>query len=59
MSEIFKRTRSGKPYVEASSRIKGCENTKFKEKYNLTNKTLPVYYADMLLPITKKYMVRN
>ena len=58
-NEIFKRTRSGKQNLEESSRIEGCVNTKIQENYNLTTKTLPVDYADILLYITKISRVKN
>ena len=53
VSEIFKRTRSGKTDAEEDSHIEGCVNPNIQEKYNLTHKTSSVYYADMLLPLTK------
>ena len=55
VSEIFKRTRSGKPGVEEASHIEGYFNPNIQENYNLTPKISPVDYADMLLPITIKY----
>ena len=53
LSEISKRTRSGKPELDKTPLIEGCENIRIKYKYNLVPKNLPVYYADILLPITK------
>ena len=50
-SEIFKRNRSGKPDVDEAPGIEGFMNTKNQDKYNLTPKNLPVYYANMLLTI--------
>ena len=52
-SEIFKLTRSGKPDVEEDPRIEGYVNIKIQEKYNPTPKTLAVYDAGTLLPITE------
>ena len=53
LSEIFKLTRSGKPDAEEASHIEGCVNPNIQEKYNLTHKTTPLDYADMLLSLTK------
>ena len=53
VSEISKRTRSGKPDVEEASHIEVCLNPKIQYKYNLSHKNSPVDYADMLLPLTK------
>ena len=55
VSEVFKRTRSGKTDVKEAPHIEGCVNKKIQDKYNLTPKTLPVDYADILLTI-KIYM---
>ena len=38
MSEIFKRTRSGKPDTDEASQIEGCVKPNIQEKYNLTPK---------------------
>ena len=54
-SEIFKHTISEKPDLEEDPHIEGCVNTNIQEKYNLITNILTVDYADMLLPITKKY----
>ena len=59
VSEIFKRTRSGKPDVEKASHIERFLNPDIKEMYKLTPKTSSVYYADMLLPLTKICRVKN
>ena len=67
MSEIFKHTRSGKPYFEEALRIEGCMDTNIQDKYNPTPRTLPVDYSktspvgygDMLLTITKKMQGKN
>ena len=59
VSEIFKRTRSGKPYEEEDSHLEGFVNPNIQEKYNLTHKTSSVYYAGMLLPLTKIFRVKN
>ena len=53
MSEISKRTISGKTDVEEDPCIEGCVNIKIQDKYILTPKNGIVYYADMLLPLTK------
>ena len=53
VSEIFKRTGSGGKYADEASHIKGFVKSNIQDKYNITPKTSPVYYADMLLPITK------
>ena len=42
VSEIFKRTRSGKPDAEDASHIEGCVNPKIQYKYNFTPKTSPL-----------------
>ena len=39
VSEIFKRTRSGKLDAEEASQIEVCVNPDIQEKYNLTHKT--------------------
>ena len=39
--------------MEETPRIEVCVNTKIRENENLTPKTLPVDYADILEPITK------
>ena len=54
VSEILKRTISGKPYMEEALKMEGYLNQNIQEKYKLTPKTLAVDYADMLLPL-KKY----
>ena len=59
LSEIFKHTRLGKPDVEEAPRIEGCVDSNIQENYNLTTKTLPVDYADILLYITKISRVKN
>ena len=59
VSEIFKRTLSGKPDAEEPSHIEVCVNPNIQEKYNLTNKTSSVDYADMLLPLTKICRVKT
>ena len=51
ISEIFKRTRSGKLDAEEASHIEGYLKPKMQEKYNLAPKNPPVYYAYMLLPL--------
>ena len=53
VSEIFKRTISGKVDAEEDSHIEVFVNPNIQEKYKLTHKTLSVDYADMLLLITK------
>ena len=53
LSEIFKRTRSGKQDAQKASQIESCVNPNIKEIYKLTPKTSPVSYAEMLLPLTK------
>ena len=53
VSEIFKRTRPGKPDMEDISHIEGCVNPNIQEKYKLAPKTSPVNYSDVLLPLTK------
>ena len=52
-SEISKHNISGKLDVEEDPQIGWFVNTNIQEKWNFTPKTLPVYYADMLMPITK------
>ena len=47
VSEIFKRKISGKTNVEEASHIEGCVNSDIQEKYNITQKTSSVDYADM------------
>ena len=59
VSEILKRTRSGKPDAEEASHIEGCVNPNIQEKYNLTHKTSSVDYADMLLTLTNLFEVKN
>ena len=59
LNEIFKRTRSGKPNMEEALHIEGCVNPKIQENYNLTPKTSPVNYADMLLILKKLCRVKN
>ena len=58
VSEIFKRTRSGKLDAEEFSHIEGCVKQNIQEKYNLTHKTSSLYYADMLLSLTKIFRVK-
>ena len=53
MSEIFKRTRLGKPDSEEYSHIEECVNPEIQEKYNITPKTSSLYYDDILLSLTK------
>ena len=57
--EIFKRSISGKPDVEDDPHIEGCVKINIQEKYNLIPKTLPVYYAYMLLPIKQNVQGKN
>ena len=52
VSKIFKPNRSGKPDTEEDTGIEGCVDTHIQENYNLTPKTSPVDYADMLLTRT-------
>ena len=52
-SEIFKHTIPGKPDAEEATRTEGCVKKNIKDNCNLTHKNLPVYYADLLLPITE------
>ena len=59
VSKIFKRARSGKQDVGEASHIEGFLNPHIQEKYNLNKKNSSVYYADMLLPLTKVCKVRN
>ena len=58
-SGIFKLNSSGKPDVVEAPRIEGCVNKNIQEKYNLAHKNLPVYYADMLRPITKNIQCKK
>ena len=58
VSEIFKRTRSGKPDAEEVSHIELCVNPNIQDKYNLTHKTSLVDYSGMLLPLTKIFKVK-
>ena len=58
VSKIFKHNRSGKPDAEEASHIEGCVNPNINEKYNLTHKTSSLYYADILLPLTKIFRVK-
>ena len=58
-SETFKHTISGKYGVGMDPHIKVCVNPHIWEKYKLTPKTSPADYADMLLPMKKKYRVKN
>ena len=53
LSKILKRTRSEKLDAGEDSHIEVCVNPKIQDKYNLTPKTSPVDYYDMLLPLTK------
>ena len=59
VSKIFKRNRSGKTYAEEVPRVYGCVNTKIQDDFNLSPKTSPVDYADMLLSITKIMQGKN
>ena len=59
VSEIFKCTRSGKTDAEEAPKIQGCMNPKIQEKENITPKTSPVDYTDMLLTITKNTQGEN
>ena len=59
VSEILKRTISGKPDAEEASQIERFVNPNIQDKYNLTHKTSSVDYADMLLPLTKIFRVKN
>ena len=59
VSETFKPTRSGKTDAEEPSHIEVCVNPNIQEKNNLTHKTSSVGYADMLLPLTKIFRVKN
>ena len=54
-----KNIRSKKPDSEKDTRIEGYEKTNIREKCNLIPKTSPVYYAYMLLPITKNMQDKN
>ena len=53
VSQIFKSTRPRKSDAGEDPCIKICVNPNIQDKYSLTTKTLPVDYADMLLPQTK------
>ena len=59
VSEIFKRTRSGKTDAEEDSHIEGCVNPNIQDKYNLTQNNSSGDYADMLLTLTKICRVKN
>ena len=59
VSEISKRTRSDKPDAEEASHIEGCVNPNIQKKYNPAHKNSSVYYADILLPLTKICRVKN
>ena len=59
VSEIFKRTRAGKPDADEASHIEGCTNPNIQDKYKLTPKTSPVDYDEMLLPLTKSMQGKN
>ena len=50
---IFKHARSGNLDVEEDLRIEGCSNQDINDKYRSTPQNAPVYYADMLLHLTK------
>ena len=58
VSKIFKRTRSGKSYLEGGPRIEGYVNKIIQDKYNLTPKHSPGDYADMLLTIKNIYRIK-
>ena len=58
-SETFKYTRPGKPYVEEAPCIEGCLNPKIQENYIITRKKSTVYYAYVLLTITKTVQGKN
>ena len=58
-SETFKHTRSGKYGVGGSQLVEVFVNSNTWEKYNITLKTSPVDYADMLLPMKILYRVKN
>ena len=55
VSEILKLSRSGKPDAEQTSHIEGCVKTNIKDKYNLNTKTSPLYYDNILLPLTNNF----
>ena len=57
-SRIRKFTWSDNPDVEEYPCIEGCANQNIKDNYNLTPKNLPVYYSDMLLPLTNIFRVK-
>ena len=59
VSEIFKRTRSGKPYAEEGSHIEGYVNPNICDTYKLTKNSSSVDYVDILLPITEICRVKN
>ena len=59
VSEILKHTRWGKPDMEEASHIEGFVNPHIQYKYNHTHKTSPVYYFDMLMPLTKICKVKH
>ena len=58
-SKISKSTIPGKLDAGEDPRIEGYANPNIQDMYSLTPKTLPVYYADMLLPLTKIFRVKN
>ena len=57
--EIFKFTGSGKTDSEDASHIEGCVNPNIQGNYSLNHNTSSVDYADMLLPLTKIFRVKN
>ena len=59
MNETFKYTGSGKTYVDQPPCIEGCVNTSIQDTYNISNKTPPVDYANMLLTTTKIIKGKN
>ena len=58
-SEIFKCTRPGKLDVDEAPHIERCVHPGIQDKYNLTPKTSPIDFSDMLPPITKIIRVKN
>ena len=59
LSGIFKWTRSVKLDVEEYPHIEGFVKPNIQEKYTLTTKTSPLYYADVLLPLKKNMNGEN
>ena len=59
VSETFKRIRSGKPDAGEASHIEEFLKQNIQENYNLTPRTSPVYYDDILLPEHKICRVKN